>query len=72
MTTKTITPKGWQIAELCTFIELAKDKFNPKKSKESYPCVELEHLAQKESRLLGTVDSALQLSVKTKFNIGDV
>ncbi|WP_346234826.1 restriction endonuclease subunit S [Lysinibacillus telephonicus] len=63
---------SWKKYELQEIISLSKEKYNPKKDKESFKCVELEHLESGTGRLLGYTDSLNQQSVKNKFNPGNV
>ncbi|MFS8089854.1 MULTISPECIES: restriction endonuclease subunit S [Bacillota] len=56
------------------FSEIAqrrKEKYNPDCNVE-YPCIELEHIEQGTGRLLGSVSSKTQSSIKTVAKNGDV
>lgn len=56
------------------FSEIAqrrKEKYSPDSGKE-YPCIELEHIEQGTGRLLGSVSSTAQSSIKTVAKTGDV
>ena len=56
------------------FSEIAqrrKEKYNPDCNVE-YPCIELEHIEQGTGRLLGSVSSKTQSSIKTVAKSGDV
>jgi len=62
----------WTSVELSDVVKLSKEKHNPVKEKQSYKCIELEHIEQNTGRLLGFTDSQGLASIKTKFNKGDV
>lgn len=67
-----LIPENWNVVrfgELCT---PSKARFNPRTQHESYKCIELEHLSQGTSKLLGYADSTQLLSQKTVFAEGDV
>lgn len=56
------------------FSEIArrrKEKYSPDSGVE-YPCIELEHIEQGTGRLLGSVSSTTQSSIKTAARSGDV
>ena len=56
------------------FSEIAqrrKEKYSPG-SRVEYPCIELEHIEQGTGRLLGSVSSTTQISIKTVAKTGDV
>ena len=56
------------------FSEIArrrKEKYSPD-SRVEYPCIELEHIEQGTGRLLGSVSSTTQSSIKTAARSGDV
>lgn len=56
------------------FSEIAqrrKEKYSPDSGVE-YPCIELEHIEQGTGRLLGSVSSTTQSSIKTVARSGDV
>ena len=56
------------------FSEIAqrrKEKYSPDSGVE-YPCIELEHIEQGTGRLLGSVSSTAQSSIKTVAKTGDV
>lgn len=48
------------------------DKYNPENEKQSFNCIELEHLASETGQLLGYIDSKQSASIKNKFKKGDV
>lgn len=52
--------------------ELRKEKFNPEKSTEIKPCLELEHFEQVTGKINGFVPSLNQKSIKNVFYKGDV
>lgn len=47
-------------------------KYNPQKDKNSYKCIELEHLSSENGFLLGYIDSLNSESIKNMFNKNDV
>lgn len=65
-------PAGWQRLEFGTFAQRSKARFNPVGAAESRMCVELEHIESQSGRLLGSIDSALQASIKSVFEPGQV
>lgn len=62
----------WREFELGDLAEISKGKYNPSKDKLNYKCIELEHIAQNDGKILGYVDSKGQNSIKNKFNKGEV
>ncbi len=65
-------PDGWNKKEFGDFINLSKEKHNPKNTTIIYKCIELEHISQKTGRLLDFTYSNFQLSTKNKFYKNDV
>jgi type I restriction enzyme S subunit len=65
-------PEGWERKEFSEVATLGKSKINPKDSTNSYPCIELEHIAQGTGKLLGTVNSTELASSKNIFHKGDI
>lgn len=63
---------NWRNFELGEIIEIKKDKYNPKKEHENYPCIELEHINQVTGTINGHTKSTEQSSIKNKFSKGDV
>ena len=47
-------------------------KYNPQKDKNSYKCIELEHLSSENGSLLGYIDSLSSESIKNMFNKNNV
>ncbi|MCM3763229.1 restriction endonuclease subunit S [Alkalihalobacillus oceani] len=64
--------KNWRKYEFGEVVTLSKEKYNPKKEKDNFICIELEHLESDTGRLLGHTDSITQQSVKNKFKPGSV
>ncbi|MBN6187763.1 restriction endonuclease subunit S [Aneurinibacillus sp. BA2021] len=64
--------KNWRKYEFGEVVTLSKEKYNPKKEKDNFICIELEHLESDTGRLLGHTDSLTQQSVKNKFKPGSV
>ncbi len=62
----------WGKVEFNEIATLSKQKFNPQKEANDKLCVELEHIEKETGRLLGTINSAGQLSTKNVFRTGDV
>lgn len=62
----------WEENEFGEIAGLAKEKYNPMKSKKCFPCVELESLSQNTGKLLETFPSSGQKSIKSAFKKGDV
>jgi type I restriction enzyme S subunit len=63
---------NWKAREFCDFAYLSKERLDPQRVEKSYRCIELEHIEQGTSRLLGFCDSINQLSQKAVFKKGDV
>jgi type I restriction enzyme, S subunit len=63
---------GWRAFELSDVASLISRKHDPRTSANEYRCIELEHIAPEEGRLIGHVSSLEQASVKTCFEPGDV
>lgn len=63
---------AWEFKKLGDVIDSKSEKYNPEKEKESFRCIELEHLERDYGQLLGFVDSVNSGSVKNKFKKGDV
>lgn len=64
--------EDWRKYEFGEVVTLSKEKYNPKKDKDNFKCIELEHLESETGRLLGYTDSITQQSVKNKFKPGSV
>jgi type I restriction enzyme S subunit len=64
--------EGWQNNKLGDIINNKSPKYNPEKAKESFKCIELEHLSTSTGELLGYIDSISSASIKNKFNEGDI
>lgn len=62
----------WTKKDFGSIVEKAKTKHDPQKSKEEYPCIEMESIAKESSILLEIFNSKDQLSIKNKFNKGEV
>ncbi len=62
----------WEENEFELVVEKSKSKYNPVKSKEEWPCIELESLTQETGRLIQTFSSSEQKSIKNKFVSGEV
>ena len=54
------------------FSKLEKGKFEPKKAKDMQECIELEHIEQHTSRLLGSTNTITSKSTKNVFRKNDV
>ncbi len=64
--------KNWIKKEFANIVELSKTKIDPKKEKEGFVCIELEHIEKETGRLIGTTSSKMQLSTKNVFHKGDI
>jgi type I restriction enzyme S subunit len=62
----------WTKKDFGSIVEKAKTKHDPQKSKEEYPCIEMESISKESSILLEIFNSKDQLSIKNKFNKGEV
>jgi type I restriction enzyme S subunit len=62
----------WTKKDFGSIVDKAKAKHDPKKSKEEYPCIEMESITKESSILLEIFNSKDQLSIKNKFNKGEV
>lgn len=62
----------WRSEKIGNIISNKSSKYNPEKAKESFKCIELEHLSTGTGELLGYIDSINSASIKNKFNNGDV
>ncbi len=62
----------WEEAVIGDVITQKPEKFDPAKSEINFQCIELEHLSQATSELLGYTDALKQKSIKSKFQKGDV
>jgi type I restriction enzyme S subunit len=62
----------WANEKIGDIINNKSSKYNPEKAKESFKCIELEHLSTSTGDLLGYIDSINSASIKNKFNAGDV
>ena len=63
---------SWTKKDFGTIVEKAKAKHDPQKSKEEYPCIEMESIAKESSIILDVFNSKDQLSIKNKFSKGEV
>jgi len=64
--------KTWRKYEFGELVKIGKKKHNPKKSKDNYKCIELEHLAQEDGQIIGNTESSKQNSIKSIFEPGQV
>ena len=62
----------WKTFEFADIATLTKEKYDPRKERVNYKCIELEHIDQESGQLLGHVDSSSQLCIKNRFSKGDV
>ncbi len=63
--------KPWAKHEFGDLANVSKKRFDPK-SGESRRCAELEHVSQGDGRLIGTIDSRSQQSLKAVFSTGNI
>ena len=62
----------WTSHKFGDYVSLSKTRFDPKSPHKTCPCIELEHISGGEGRLLATVDSKKQRSIKAVFEKEDV
>ncbi|WP_305811872.1 restriction endonuclease subunit S [Photobacterium leiognathi] len=62
----------WDQVSFGDIAKLSSKKYDPNKMESSFPCIELEHLAQDSGMILGTVESKQLSSIKSVFHSGDV
>ncbi len=62
----------WEKLHFSDIAILGKKKFDPKAEKEVLECVELEHISQSTSILLGTTTTEISISTKSVFNKGSL
>jgi len=65
-------PEGWVYAMFEEFINKRKEKHNCATEKEDIRCFELEHIEAATGRLIGSVSSLKQKSIKNRFKSRDV
>lgn len=63
---------NWNKNVIGSVISNKSKKFDPTKSKEDYPCIELEHLSQQTGYILGYCSAKEQKSIKNYFDEGTV
>lgn len=63
--------KPWVKHEFGQLASVSKKRFHPRNG-ENRRCVELEHIAQGDGRLIGTIDSSGQSSTKAVFSKGNI
>ncbi len=64
---KKINPTNWKFLEFGNFVSRSDKRFNPKKEKKNYKCIELKHIEEETGRLIGYTYSQKQKSIKNKF-----
>lgn len=62
----------WEEVSFGNIVRLSKKRLDPTTAHKPLPCVELEHIEAGTGRLLGTVGSDEQASIKAKFSPGDI
>ena len=62
----------WETKKFSDLVTVRKQKINPRTSKESLFCVELEHIEQGTGRLVGSTETDNIVSIKSVFRKGDV
>jgi type I restriction enzyme S subunit len=65
-------PAGWKIKSFGDIATRFKEKVDPEKSSEIYPCIELQHINQEVGTINGFIYSDQQKSSKNKFYSGHV
>lgn len=63
---------SWSEIYFSEAVSLGKEKINPKVEKAVYDCVELEHISQETSQLLGLTTTNKAVSTKSAFKEGSV
>ena len=67
-----MVPNGWEHKAFGEVVKLSKSKYDPKKSTDCFPCIELEHIVQETGQLTGNVPASNLGSTKNKFKAVDV
>lgn len=62
----------WAVRDFNSMVKKRKEKFDPKKTTEALPCIELESIQKEKGILLEVFNSEDQSSIKNKFYQGDV
>ncbi|MGJ3236300.1 MAG: restriction endonuclease subunit S [Marivirga sp.] len=62
----------WAVRDFNSMVKKRKEKFDPKKTTEALPCIELESIQKEKGILLEVFNSEDQSSIKNKFYKGDV
>ena len=66
-----VIPKEWEVKDFVDIIRISSEKYVPT-PKETFKCIELEHIEQQSGRILGWTTSSSQKSTKNKFKKGEV
>ena len=62
----------WEQVSFGDIVKTPSKKYDPRKSDDILPCIELEHIAQESGLILGTANSNELASIKNHFNAGDI
>ena len=62
----------WRKYSFSQIVTLGREKFDPKIEQETKLCIELEHIEQGNSRLIGSTTTANTASTKSHFCVGDI
>lgn len=65
-------PEDWDLIEFSSLAKPASARVNPKVSGGGDYCIEMEHIAQREGRLIGHTETSENSSIKTIFQSGDI
>lgn len=65
-------PEDWDVIEFSSLAKPASARVNPKVSGGGDYCIEMEHIAQREGRLIGHTETSENSSIKTIFQSGDI
>ena len=65
-------PSDWKAIRFGDFTIRENSKFDPKSNKDSYPCIELEHISQGTGKILGHILAKEQKSTKNVFKAENV
>ncbi len=62
----------WEVVGFGEVVSISSKKYDPSKSDQCFPCVELEHLAQDTGRIIGSAKASQLASIKNHFSAGSV
>lgn len=62
----------WKEVRLGDAVQLSKERLDPRKNHNARTCIELEHIEAETGRILGSIQSDQQASIKAVFGPGDI